>query len=152
MSRNIITTVAAAALAVAAGCASRDGANDYGSEDVRSIQTVSYGTVESVRTVQINESEAPVGTIAGAALGGLLGSQVGHGGGSIAAAIVGAVGGGIAGNAIEKNAMQHNGEEIVVRLEDGSTIAVVQGGDSHIRTGDRVRVLKGARGARIERI
>jgi outer membrane lipoprotein SlyB len=72
MSRRPITILAAAALAVAAGCATRDGAHDYKSEDVRAIQTVSHGTVESVLAVQINQDDAPVGTIAGAALGSLL--------------------------------------------------------------------------------
>jgi outer membrane lipoprotein SlyB len=143
---------AAAALTLAAGCAANDGPRDYSTRDERVIERVAYGTVQSVRAVRVEESEAPVGTIAGAALGGVLGSQVGHGAGSAAAAVLGAVGGGLAGNAIEHRATGHNGQEIVVRLDDGSTIAVTQGGPAELRPGDHVQVLNGAGGARVERI
>jgi outer membrane lipoprotein SlyB len=105
-----------------------------------------------VRAVRVEEDHAPVGTIAGAALGGILGSQIGHGAGSAAGAVLGAVGGGLAGNAIEHRATGHDGQEIVVRLDDGSTIALVQGGPAELRPGDRVQVLNGAGGARVERI
>ena len=150
--RLLAATLAASALLAVAGCATSDGAHDYNSHDERVIQNVSYGTVESVRAVHIDENGAPVGTIAGAAIGGILGSQVGHGAGSAAAAVLGAVGGGFAGNAIEHRATEHDGHEIVVRLDNGSTIAVVQGGSEELRPGDRVQVLNGAGGARVERI
>jgi len=102
--------------------------------------------------VRLDQHDAPVGTVAGAAVGGILGSQVGHGAGSAVGAILGAVGGGLAGNAIEHGVTEHQGEEVVVRLDNGSTIAVVQGGPEDLRPGDRVRVLNGARGARVERV
>lgn len=150
MMKSIV--VLTGSLAVIAGCATYDGARDYSAGEARSIQSVSYGSVESVRPVRVNEDGAPVGTVAGAAVGGILGSEVGHGGGSAAAAILGAVGGGLAGNAIEHGATNHAGEEIVVREDNGATVAVVQGGADDLRPGDRVRVLNGSRGARVERI
>jgi len=143
---------AAAAFTLAAGCAANDGPRDYSTRDERAIEHVTYGTVQSVRAVRVEEKDAPVGTIAGAALGGILGSQFGHGAGSAAGAVLGAVGGGLAGNAIEHRATDHDAQEIVVRLDDGSTIAVVQGGPAELRPGDRVQVLNGAGGARVERI
>ena len=152
MDRLIANIFAASALGIAAGCATYDGPQDYRTREASVIQNVTYGIIESVRAVRIDEGEAPVGTIAGAAVGGILGSQVGHGAGSAAAAVLGAVGGGLAGNAIEQRATQHNGEEIVVRLDNGSTIAVVQGSASDLRPGDHVRVLNGGRGGRVERI
>jgi outer membrane lipoprotein SlyB len=66
------------------------------------------------------------------------------------ATILGAVGHGLAGNAIEHNAAAQNGEEILVRLDNGATIAVVQGGPQGFEPGQRVRVLSGPRGARLE--
>ena len=134
-----------------AGCATYDGPQDYAQSEVRGVANVSYGTVESVRTVRLKEDGAPVGTIGGAAVGGILGSQVGNGAGSAAAAVLGAVGGGIAGNAIEHKITEHDGEEVVVRLDNGSSIAVVQAGSSGVRVGDRVRVLNGMH-AHVERI
>jgi outer membrane lipoprotein SlyB len=148
----IATTLAASALVVAAGCATYDGPQEYSTRDERVVQSVTYGTVESVRAVRLDQHDAPVGTVAGAAVGGILGSQVGHGAGSAVGAILGAVGGGLAGNAIEHGVTEHQGEEVVVRLDNGSTIAVVQGGPEDLRPGDRVRVLNGARGARVERV
>jgi outer membrane lipoprotein SlyB len=148
----IMVALAAAALTGMAACATNDGGQDYSVGDERVVESVSYGTVESVRAVQVDEKSAPVGTIAGAAVGGILGSQIGHGSGSAVGAILGAVGGGLAGNAIEHSATEHQGEEIVVRLDNGSSIAVVQGAGGGIRPGDRVRILNGGRGARIERV
>ncbi len=143
---------AATALTLAAGCAANDGPRDYSARDERVVERVTYGTVQSVRAVRVDEKDAPVGTIAGAALGGILGSQIGHGAGSAAGAILGAVGGGLAGNAIEHRATEHAGQEIIVRLDDGSTIAIVQGGPAELRPGDRVQVLNGTGAARVERI
>jgi outer membrane lipoprotein SlyB len=144
--------LAASALLLAAGCASYDGPQQYSVGEERVVQSVEYGTVQSVRAVRLDERGAPVGTIAGAAVGGILGSEIGHGAGSAVGAILGAVGGGLAGNAIEHSATEHEGQEITVRLDNGSTIAVVQGGAPELRPGDRVQVLNGAHGARVERV
>ena len=132
-----------------AGCATQ-GAHDYTQSEVRATQTVAYGTVESVRPVKIQADSAVVGTVAGAALGGLLGNQVGHGGGRAAATVIGAVAGGFAGNAVERHVNQEDGQEIVIRLESGSTIGIVQPGSQGFAAGQRVRVLTGPKGSRVE--
>jgi len=147
--RFITLFLAAAALAATAGCATY-GPENYTEREARSTESVSYGTVESVRPVKLDEQRAPVGTIAGGAVGGLLGNQIGHGGGRAAATILGAVGGGLVGNSIERNATEHNGVEIVVRLDNGQAIAVVQGGSERFEQGQRVRVLQGQGGSRVE--
>jgi outer membrane lipoprotein SlyB len=152
MKHRLITLVLAAAAAGVAGCATNDSPRDYRAGEERVVQSVEYGTVVGVRAVKIGEDSAPVGTIAGAAIGGLLGSQIGHGDGRALGAIVGAVGGGFAGNAIEHKVSEHDGEEISVRLDNGSTIAVTQGGSGSLRPGDRVQVVNGRGGARVERI
>jgi outer membrane lipoprotein SlyB len=142
--------LAACVVALAAGCASLS-PHDYSRSEARSVQTVAYGTVESVRRVRLSEDEPIVGTLAGAAIGGLLGNSIGHGGGRAAATVIGAVGGGLAGNAIERNVTAQEGEEIVVRLDSGTTIAVVQGDSQGFEAGQRVRVLTGPKGSRVER-
>jgi outer membrane lipoprotein SlyB len=144
----IAAMLGASALAITAGCESF-APQDYGYGEARTAESVAYGTVESVRPARLNEDHAPVGTIAGTAIGGLLGNTIGHGDGRGIATILGAVGGGFAGNAIEHNASAQNGEEIVVHLDNGSTIAVVQGAQGFER-GQRVRVLSGTRGSRVE--
>jgi len=141
--------VIAVVLLSVGGCASF-APQDYGYGEARSVQSVAYGTIESVRPVRLNEDHAPVGTIAGAAIGGLVGNSIGHGDGRGIATVLGAVGGGIAGNAIEHNATAQNGEEIIVRLDSGATIAVVQAGSQGFEAGQRVRVLSGPKGSRVE--
>ena len=44
-----------------------------------------------------------------------------------------------------------DGEELVIRLDDGSRVAVVQAGWQGLQAGDRVRVLIGAKASRVER-
>jgi outer membrane lipoprotein SlyB len=144
----IAAMLATSALAITGGCASF-GPQDYSYSEARTVESVSYGTVVSVRFARLNEDQAPVGTVAGAAIGGLLGSGIGHGAGRGVTTILGAVGGGLAGNAIERNATTQNGEEIVIRLDSGATIAVVQGSQD-FEAGQRVRVLAGPRGSRVE--
>jgi outer membrane lipoprotein SlyB len=92
-----------------------------------------------------------VGTVTGAVIGGLLGNQVGHGGGRAAATVIGAVGGGIAGNAIERKLDEQDGKEVVIQLDNGATVAIVQPGPQNFEAGDRVRVLTGPKGSRVER-
>jgi outer membrane lipoprotein SlyB len=69
----------------------------------------------------------------------------------VAATVVGAVAGGIGGNAVERKLTKDNGEEIVVRLDSGRTVAITQGGHS-AETGARVRVITGPSGSRVERV
>ena len=141
--------LAASALAVAGGCASF-APQDYGYSEARSIESVVYGTIESVRPVRLNEDHGGVGSAAGAVIGGLAGNELGHGAGRAVTTILGAIGGGLAGNAIERNATAQSGTEIVVRLDSGASIAVVQGASEQFETGQRVRVLTGRGGSRVE--
>ena len=105
------------------------------------------------RCFAVSTSVVVVGTRAGAGavLGGLAGSLIGHGAGSFAGAVVGAVAGGLGGNYIENRATRTSGYEIVVRLTDNQTISVVQNDGDSLRPGDRVRVVTGADGSRVER-
>jgi len=139
---------AATAIAFTVGCAT-PGPDDYRASETRVEQSVAYGVVESVRTVRIGEDHAPVGTIAGAVIGGLLGNTIGEGGGRAAATVAGAVVGGIGGNALEHHIAEKDGQEIVVRLRDGRTIAITQDGQG-FAAGERVRVLTGPNGSRVE--
>jgi outer membrane lipoprotein SlyB len=43
------------------------------------------------------------------------------------------------------------GEELVIRLDDGNRVAVVQPGWQGLQAGDRVRVLMGTKASRVER-
>jgi outer membrane lipoprotein SlyB len=147
MKQAVIAVMLSASAAVA-GCASF-GPQDYSYREARSVQDVAYGTIESVRPARLDADHAGVGTGVGAVVGGLVGSTLSHGPGRAATTVLGALAGGLGGNALEHNAREQTGEELVVRLDSGRTIAVVQGAAAFER-GQRVRVLTGASGARVE--
>jgi outer membrane lipoprotein SlyB len=137
-----VAVVAVLALSLAACVPSQRGdVYQYG-QGMRP-QTVEMGVVEGVRYVQLAAPNTGVGTVGGAALGGIAGSTVGGSGAANAAgAVAGAIIGGLIGNAVENNANQRNGIEVTVRLDSGRTIAVPQeNSGENFRPGDRVRVL-----------
>ncbi|THC42841.1 glycine zipper 2TM domain-containing protein [Massilia sp. Mn16-1_5] len=128
--------------ALLAGCASPSpSGNVYRAYQTQNEQVVRTGTVESVRNVLIANPDSGVGTMGGAALGGLAGSTVGQGRGSAAASIVGAIAGGVLGQRTEANVNNRPGLEITVRLDSGELRAITQAADELFRPGERVRLL-----------
>lgn len=148
MKQTIFAVLAALTLALA-GCASSMSGSAYSRDQARGEMLVRMGVVESVRQVQIEGTKSAVGSLGGAALGGVAGSTMGHGTGSTVGAIAGAIAGGLAGSAIEESVTRQNGLEITVRLENGQYIAVTQAADEEFRPGERVRVLSGHGSTRV---
>ncbi|MBU1690542.1 MAG: glycine zipper 2TM domain-containing protein [Gammaproteobacteria bacterium] len=138
-----LMAVAAISVAVLGGCASSMSGSAYSRGQSRQVQEVKMGVVESVRQVKIEGTQSPVGTGAGAVIGGIAGSNVGGGKGSTVATILGAVAGGVAGSMIEEGVMSKAGLEITVKLDNGHMIAVTQEADEQFRVGERVRILSG---------
>jgi outer membrane lipoprotein SlyB len=149
MQKLAMTLPIIVASALLGACATMD--SGYSRNNLHAIGSVQYGVIESVRPVNVNGTQSGLGAGAGAVLGGVAGSQIGHGAGSVAGAVVGAVAGGLGGNYLENRATRTRGYEIVVRLTDQRTISVVQGEGDSLRPGDRVRVVTGADGSRVER-
>lgn len=135
---------------VSAGCASGLGSGDYERREARRVYEVKMGVVESVRNVRLEGTESGVGAAAGAAVGGIAGSSVGGDKGQAIGAVLGAVVGGVAGAAAEEALTRKPGLEITVRLDSGSTIAVVQEDTGErFAIGDRVRILESGGQARV---
>jgi outer membrane lipoprotein SlyB len=146
--QDISTLLLATALAASLGaCASNRGGYVT---DTRTYSTPTYstscydcGVVESVRPVATTGTSSGTGAVLGGVVGGVVGSQVGEGDGKKAATVAGVVGGALAGNAIEKN-MEKTSYELVVRMDDGRRLTVVQGDiDDDLRVGSRVRLHDG---------
>lgn len=131
------------------GCASSNSGSVYSREEAKRVQTVKTGTVESVRSVKLEGTKSPVGTIAGGAIGGIAGSSVGQGNGSTIAAVIGAVAGGIAGSALEEVATRKDALEITIKLDGGGLIAIVQEADEQFKAGDRVRIVENGGSSRV---
>lgn len=102
------------------------------------------GNVESVREITTRAQGSGVGAAGGAILGGLLGNQVGNGHGRQLATVAGAVGGAVVGNQVEGNMKASHSFEIRVRMDDGGTRTFHQSNAPGWRSGDRVKVVKGA--------
>jgi len=141
---RIITFLAATALL--SGCASSQSGEVYSRDQARRTQTVQMGTVQFVKNIQIEGTKSGVGTVGGGVAGGVVGSTIGGGKGSILAAVGGAALGAVGGAVAEEKLTKKNGLEITVKLDSGSTIAVVQEADVMYSVGERVRVLTGSDG------
>jgi outer membrane lipoprotein SlyB len=134
--------IAALLAVILAGCATPAGPGYYYRGEALRPQSVEMGVVENLRPIALQAPDTGVGTVGGAALGGLAGSAAGHGAGQAAAIIGGAILGGLVGNTVERDANRRPGVELTVRLDSGRMIAVVQDDTGEpFRPGDRIRVL-----------
>jgi len=113
-----------------AGCVTNDtlSGDVYSASEAKQVQSVSYGTLVSVRPIQIQggDENNVVGAIGGAVLGGFLGNTIGGGSGRKLATAAGAVAGGVAGQGIQGGMNKSQGVELEIRKDDGNTIMVVQ--------------------------
>ncbi|MDQ6621232.1 MAG: glycine zipper 2TM domain-containing protein [Pseudomonadota bacterium] len=151
-SRSVRALFAVALMGVVvAGCAPTRSGDVYQRGETLRAQTVEMGVVDSIRFVQIDGRDTGVGTVGGAALGGIAGSTIGGGGrANTAGAIAGAILGGVVGNAVERDVTRGQGVELTVRLDNGRTLAVVQDATQEsFRPGGRARVLSDGRSTRV---
>ena len=88
MRRSIYVASFTALTLALSGCASSLTGDTYSRDEARAVQTVRYGTIESLRPVQIEGTKTPIGTGAGAVVGGVAGSGIGGGRGSAVAAVM----------------------------------------------------------------
>lgn len=143
MKKQVILTALIAAFAVT-GCANKSvySGNVYTGSQAKEARGISYGTIVSVREVQIQApSSGVIGTTAGGAIGGIAGSSMGGGRGSdLLGVLVGTVGA-VVGNKIEQGLSKVTSLEMVIRKDDGSEIVVVQKKEAGLTRGARVRLV-----------
>lgn len=129
------------------GCYSSGTTTTYPRSSAGTAQTISKGTVLEVRSVNIEGRASNVGYTSGAILGGAVGQTVGSGDGRILASAGAAVVGGIVGLQVEKAVTADIAQEIVIEMENGSVIVVVQqGAYPEFIEGDEVEVIESSRG------
>jgi outer membrane lipoprotein SlyB len=143
---SLLKGLAAAALGVSllVACAPQQSGDVLAGNRARTASTVSFGTVVSSRVVTLQGGQG--GQAAGAVLGGIagaaLGQEVGGGTGQVIATGVGATAGAAAGLQAGRAAGSRQSIEWTVRLDNGGTIAVVQG-EPTFAIGQRVQVITG---------
>ena len=149
MKNALLITGVVGVLALSGCVVPQQSSNVYQTRQTMGEQSVRMGVVESIRNVIIDYGQSGVGTMGGAALGGLAGNTIGKGNGSIAGAIGGAIAGGLIGQQVERNVNSRPGLEITVKLDNGSLTAITQEADEQFNVGDRVRLLSNGRTTRV---
>ena len=147
MKRLLVVTFAGITLAGCANTSTLSG-DVYSASEAKQVQTVTYGTIVSMRPVQIQAGEDSnvIGALGGAVLGGFLGNTIGGGSGRSLATAAGAVAGGVAGQSATGAMNRTQGVELEIRRDDGSTIMVVQKqGDTKFSAGQRVAMASNGR-------
>lgn len=145
--RFLVITLAGITLAGCANTSTLSG-DVYSASEAKQVRTVTYGTIVSVRQVQIQagDDNNVIGTLGGAVLGGFLGNTVGGGTGRSLATAAGAVAGGVAGQSVQGAMNRTQGVELEIRKDDGETIMVVQKqGDTRFSAGQRVAMSNNGR-------
>ena len=139
----VIAGVCAALLLPIAGCAKNPSQKVYDHSEVGKSVAVSFGTIISLREVDINGKNTGTGAVIGGAVGAGAGSYIGSGSGSIWVAAAGLVVGAAVGALAEQAAADRKGMEYTVILKSGVVMTVVQevvAGDIQLAQGDRVIV------------
>lgn len=124
-------------------CAQDINSNSYSASAVGQTDSVEHGVIVSVRAVDIQGSDSPVGMIAGGTAGGFAGSTIGHGGGSVLAAVGGALAGAFLGNFTQKELTELTANQYFIKMNSGKTISVIQGKENPLTVGQHVSVIFG---------
>jgi outer membrane lipoprotein SlyB len=141
--RNVTGGVAAALVAVLSGCGPSYSPNTYSAAAVQQANPVQPGVVVGMRVVQVS-ADTGVGTVAGAAAGGITGAQVDSGGPITAlSALGGSVLGGIVGSGVEHATGDTAAFEYIVRENKGDLVSVTQRDTVPLRIGEHVLVIEG---------
>ncbi len=143
MKTKRIALLLTAAAALSAGC---QGAGDLfgGRPQTQQIAANVNGTgsIQSIDLVPRSQGLG-LGTLAGAAVGGLLGHQVGGGTGRTVATAAGAAGGAYVGYEMEKRRKAGEIYKVTIRMDDGTTQSFAQENAPQLNPGDRVRITNG---------
>ncbi len=100
------------------------------------------GTIQSVDLVPRSKGIG-LGTLAGAAVGGLIGHQVGGGTGRTVATAAGAAGGAYVGHEMEKRRSAGEIYKVTIKMDDGTTQSFAQEYAPMVNPGDRVQITNG---------
>ena len=101
------------------------------------------GTIESIELIPRNQSVG-LGTLAGAAIGGLLGYQMGGGTGKTVTTIAGAAGGAYVGHEVDKRRRTDDHVyKVSIRMDDGTIQSFAQEAEPIVKQGDKVKISRG---------
>ncbi len=134
--------VVSSVLAALCGCGPSYSPNTYSVTAVQQANTVAQGVVIGRRSVNVSAA-GTVGTLTGAAVGGIAGSQAVSGPVSAFTALGGSLVGGIAGSAIEHTTADTTAFEYIIRKAGGDLVSVTQKDKTPLALGQKVLVIAG---------
>lgn len=119
---------------------------------VGQMQKISVATITKVHDVVIDGTRSNMGQYGGAVVGGAAAVPGGGiGGRGDALAVAGAsVAGAIVGQAVEEYVTRKQAQEITIQMSNGDVFVIVQESPPRFQVGDKVTVIHGPNGARLE--
>ena len=123
MKKILISSALALSMIIGTGCAPKG----YARSTVGQTMQVEAGVVQSVKQVVIDGSGIgnTIGGVVGTVAGTAAGRQVGGGTGQVVASVLGAAIGGAIGGSVGDQLETNYGQQIIVRLNSGRTLATV---------------------------
>ena len=128
------------AIILLGGCVPDRSTKIYTSGEALQAEDVEEGIVESTEPATIRKDGTVVGTIGGAVIGGIAASTLGGGKGRDIFTTGGIILGSLLGDLFEKGVTDQNAFKIVVKLNSGQKIVIVQKADVTFEKGERVNV------------
>lgn len=150
--RRLTVIAAITASLCLTGCTLPSSSKTLSTGQVGQMQKISVATIIKVTDVTIDGTRTNMGQYGGAVLGGAAAMpRGGVTGGGDALAVAGAsVVGAIAGQAIEEYVTRKRAQEITIQMGNGDVFVVVQPSPPSFQVGDKVNVIHGPNGARLE--
>jgi len=116
------------------------------------VQSVSYGTIVSVKAVTIQDKPSGSKTAGGAAVGAMAGAAIAGPGRHFGGAVIGGMAGAAIGSAADKAESVKPGTELIIKLDSSQEVAIQIPGEQKFLQGDRVRLTTGQSGTKVERV
>lgn len=122
--------------------------NVYSRDQLQQAQYTTYGTVLSIKPIQIAGESHTLINVASTAIGAIAASHIGGGTGRVVSGIVGGLGAGYATDAVSKQVSKTNGVEITVRLQDTQQVVTFaqEGTIDTLFVGQKVKLTKDYQG------
>lgn len=150
--RRLVSLGAAAALVLLSGCTFPSAGPTLPPSQAGQLQQRAVATVIKVKPVTIDGQRTNLGQYGGAVVGGAAAVPSGGiGGRGDALAVAGAsILGAVAGQAVEELATRQRAQEVTIEMANGDVFVIVQPVPPEFQVGDKVHVISGGSGARLE--
>lgn len=132
-------------LLVLTACADKYSPDSYSPGGMQQANKVDRAIVKSVRQVDVNDPSLGLGTLGGAAAGGLAGSQIGAGTGNAFATLGGVLVGGAIGYVVDQDINSTTAYEYILEKQNGDLMTLAEKQDQPFNTGDHVLILYGVK-------